>query len=359
MVCQLIVCIVYRSTQTTYFTTLDISPDSSRAAIGDSTGSIVLLRIPTGEQVVVWRCDRGLYFDSLQFSPAGNCLAVGTAGKITDGHVTTPSPLHVWDVSSGDQLTRHLKVLFGSFDKEVAWDERPIIVNWLNSGYQVLIGSHQSLFAIDVLTKSTECKDLPSFQTFSRNGQFILSTASPNQSSLGTYFGDPMTFTEVGLSIPRHLPLAVSPDSTLVATLLLHDGSDGSNVISGPFNVFPCVCPSWGTLSSPYGLQLEYSRDEYGKIREFLGLGLRDLRTITDPAYFYGSGRTPWQAWSNVPYSEIKDPIALRPGCSLANCLAAFNIGMYVPAFGLGESACTVQGGKATCANRRFDRLQQ
>ena len=82
---QLIACTVYRRTQAPYFTALDILPDSSRAAIGDSTGSIILLSIPTGERLAVCICDRGLYLDSLQLSPAGDCLAVGTAGKITDG----------------------------------------------------------------------------------------------------------------------------------------------------------------------------------------------------------------------------------------------------------------------------------
>lgn len=165
----LIICTVHRRTQAPYFTTLDISPDSSRTAIGDSTGSIVLLSIPTGEQLAVCSCDRGLYLDSLQFSPAGDYLAAGTAGKITGSHVTTSSTLHIWDVSSSDQPTRHLEVPFGSFDKKVAQDERPIIVNWLNSGQQVFVGSHRSLVVIDVLTKSTEHKDIPSFQTLSND----------------------------------------------------------------------------------------------------------------------------------------------------------------------------------------------
>ena len=227
---QLIACTVYRRTQTPYFTALDISPDSSRAAIGDSTGSIILLSIPTGEILAVCSCDRGLYLDSLQLSPAGDCLAVGTAGKITDGHVTTPSTLHIWDVSSSDQLTRRLEVPFGSFNKEISQDERPIIVNWLNSGRQVLVGSHRSLVVIDMMTKSTECKDIPSFQALSKSGNFILSATAPRKSSTGAYFWDPMTFTEVGFGIPRHLPLAVSPDSTLLATLPLNDDSD-ANVV--------------------------------------------------------------------------------------------------------------------------------
>lgn len=67
----------FQRTQATYFTALDASPDSSKAAVGDSTGSTVLLRIPTGEQLAVCACDRGLYLDSLQFSPAGDCIVVG------------------------------------------------------------------------------------------------------------------------------------------------------------------------------------------------------------------------------------------------------------------------------------------
>ncbi|KAG8218972.1 hypothetical protein J3R82DRAFT_4714, partial [Butyriboletus roseoflavus] len=158
-------------------TALDISPDSSRAVIGDSTGSIFLLSIPTGEQLAVCSCDRGLYLDSLQFSLAGDCLAVGTAGKIIDSHITTPSTLHLWDVSSSDQLNRRLEVPFGPFHKNVAQDERPIIVNWLKSEreQQVLVGSHRSLAVVDVLTKSMELKDIPSFQTVSNECQFILS----------------------------------------------------------------------------------------------------------------------------------------------------------------------------------------
>ena len=136
----------------------------------------------------------------------------------------------MWDVASGDQLTRRLEVPFGSFNKEISQDERPIIVNWLNSGRQVLVGSHRSLVVIDVMTKSTEPKDIPSFQTLSKSGNFILSVATPRKSSLGAYFWDPMTFTEVGFDIPRHLPLAVSPDSTLLATLPLNDDSD-ANVV--------------------------------------------------------------------------------------------------------------------------------
>jgi hypothetical protein len=91
MLSQLNVCTVYRRTQAPYFTAL--APDSSRAAIGDSTGSVILLSIPLGETLVVCRCYRGPYLDFLQFSPAGD--AVGMAGKITDGHVTTPSTLQI------------------------------------------------------------------------------------------------------------------------------------------------------------------------------------------------------------------------------------------------------------------------
>lgn len=231
VVFQLIACTVYRRTPAPYSTALDISPDSSRAAIGDSTGSIVLLSIPTGERLVVCSCDRDLYLDFLQFSPAGDCPAAGTAGKITDGHVTTLSTLHIWDVSSGDQLTRRLEFPFGSCDKEISQDEHPIIVNRPDSGQQVLVGSHRSLVVIDVMTKSMERKDIPSFQTLSNSSNFVLSAATLRNSSLGAYFWDPVTFTELGFDIPRHLPLAVSPDSTLLATLLLSDDSDGSNVI--------------------------------------------------------------------------------------------------------------------------------
>ena len=220
----------YRRTQISCFTAVDLSPDSSRAAIGDSTGSIVLLSIPTGERLAVCSCDRDLYLDSLRFSPAGDYLAVGTAGKITDGHVTMPSTLHVWDISC-DQLTRCLEVPLGSFDREVSQDERPIIVNWLNSGQQVLVGSHRSLVVVDLMTKSTETKDIPSFQTLSNDGKFIVAAATPSSSTLGTYFWDPMAFTEMGFSIPHHLPLAISPDSTLLATLPLSDDLDSSNVV--------------------------------------------------------------------------------------------------------------------------------
>ncbi|KAH0840228.1 hypothetical protein J3R83DRAFT_1232 [Lanmaoa asiatica] len=194
-------------------------------------GTIILLSIPTGEQLAICSCDRGLYLDSLQFSPAGDYLAVGTAGKITDGHVTTSSTLHIWNISSDDQLARRLEVPFGSFDKEIARDERPIVVNWLNNGRHVLVGSYQSLVVIDVSSKSMEHRDIPSFQILSNDNKFILSTATSRKSSLGTYFWDPMTFTEVGFNIPHHLPLAVSPDSTLLATLPLNDDSDGSGVI--------------------------------------------------------------------------------------------------------------------------------
>jgi hypothetical protein len=134
-------------------------------------------------------------------------------------------------VSAGDQLTRRLDVPFGSCDKEISQDERPIIVNWLDSGRQVLVGSHRSQVVIDIMTKSTERKDIPYFQTLSNSVNFILSAATPRNSSLGAYFWDPMTFTEVGFDIPRHLPFAVSPDSILLATLPLSDDSDGSHVI--------------------------------------------------------------------------------------------------------------------------------
>ncbi|KAG6373766.1 hypothetical protein JVT61DRAFT_5908 [Boletus reticuloceps] len=219
-----------RRIQAPYFTALDISPDSSRAAIGDSIGSITLLSIPDGEQLAVCSCDRSLYLDSLRFSRAGDHLAVGTAAKITDGRVTIPSTLHIWDVSSGDRMTRYLEVPFGSFDKEVAQDERLITVDWLNR-QQVLVGSHRYLLVVDATAKSTERKDMPSFQTLSNDGKFILTAATPRESSLGAYFWDPMTFTEVGFHIPHHLPLAVSPGSTLVAALPLNDDSDSSNVI--------------------------------------------------------------------------------------------------------------------------------
>ncbi|KAN0097126.1 hypothetical protein V8E55_001572 [Tylopilus felleus] len=168
-----------RRTQTPYFTALDTSPDSSRAAIGDSTGSIVLLSIPAGERLAVYSCDRHLYRDSLGFSPAGDYLAAGTASKISGGDVTTPATLHIWDVSLCDQITQNREVPFGSPDKEVAQDERPIIVDWSNDGQQIFVGSHRSLVVVDVMTKSMEHKDIPSFQTLSDDGRFFLSTATP------------------------------------------------------------------------------------------------------------------------------------------------------------------------------------
>lgn len=192
----------------------------------------MLLSIPAGERLAVYSCDRHLYLDSLGFSPAGNYLAAGTASKISGGDVTTPATLHIWDVSLCDQITQNREVPFGSPDKEVAQDERPIIVDWSNDGQQIFVGSHRSLVVVDVMTKSMEHKDIPSFQTLSDDGRFFLSTATPRKSSLGAYFWDSVTFMELGFNIPRHLPLALSPDGTLLATLSLSDDSDSSNVIS-------------------------------------------------------------------------------------------------------------------------------
>lgn len=223
--------VLFRKMPGSYFTALNISPDSSRVAIGDSSGSIILLSIPNGEQLAICSCDRNLYLDSLRFSPDGDYLAVGTAGRIFGGHVTTPSTLHIWDVSSRDQMTRRLEVPFGSSNRNVAEDERLIIVHWSNNGQQVLVGSRRFLIVVDVTTKSTECKDIPSFQTLSHGGKFILSAATPRESSLGTYFWDPVTFSEVSFGIPQHLPLALSPDNALLATLPLIDDSDASSVI--------------------------------------------------------------------------------------------------------------------------------
>lgn len=96
-VSKLIACTVCGGTQATYVLHGGGHlPDSSRAATGDSTGSIVLLAIPTGEQPAVFRCDCGLYLDPLQFSPSGGFLTVGTAGKITNDQVATLSTLRSW-----------------------------------------------------------------------------------------------------------------------------------------------------------------------------------------------------------------------------------------------------------------------
>ena len=183
---------------------LDLSADSSMVASGSLDGSVIVWSVTTGRRLAgPCNLDQGRV-SSVQFSRWGNRLAACV-------NILNPpnqcGAVYILDIRE-NQLAQRIVTTFNSCVTAISWS------GGVNGEQRILAGSEESLAVIDPLAShgSHSREQIPGFHTLSRNGKFIVSG-----SSQGVRFWDAASFAEIGPSLPSCLPLAVSPNNSLVS----------------------------------------------------------------------------------------------------------------------------------------------
>ncbi|KAI9567825.1 WD40-repeat-containing domain protein [Boletus coccyginus] len=187
-------------------TALDVSTDSSTAASGSSNGSVILWSITTGERVAgPLDLNKGKV-SFVRFTHCGHRLA---------GCINTVNPpdqhgaVYILDIHDSQLTQCTVVVTFNSCVTAISWSAD------VNGRQRILAGLEESLAVIDPLHgESDSRKPIPGFRALSRNGKFIVSGTWQDH---GVRFWDAATFAEIGPNLPSCLPLAISPNNTLVS----------------------------------------------------------------------------------------------------------------------------------------------
>ncbi|KAH0826328.1 hypothetical protein J3R83DRAFT_5280 [Lanmaoa asiatica] len=174
---------------------LDVSTDSATVASGSSDGLVVVWSATTGQRLAgPLNLDKSKVL-SVQFSRCGDRLA----------GCTNIGTVYILDIHD-NQLTQRVVVPFNSRVTALSWSDD------VDGQQRIFTGLEKSLAVIDPLHGSNSHKPIPSFRALSRNGNFIVSGTRQD----GVRFWDAATFTEIGPNLPSCLPLAISPNNSLV-----------------------------------------------------------------------------------------------------------------------------------------------
>ncbi|KAG8221678.1 hypothetical protein J3R82DRAFT_1963 [Butyriboletus roseoflavus] len=178
---------------------LDVSTDSLTVASGSSDGSVVIWSVATGQRLAEPSNLDASKISSVQFSSCGGrlagCTSIGT--------------VYILDIHD-NQISQRVTVKFNSRVTAFSWSDD------VNGQQRIFTGLEESLAVIDPSHGSDSRRPIPSFRTLSRNGRFIVSGTGRD----GIRFWDAATFVEIGPNLPACLPLAISPDNSLVTVSL-------------------------------------------------------------------------------------------------------------------------------------------